>query len=152
MSDPSDPGVVPVPVPPTDPDRGSDSTSPGLPREAVGSGRPVRPTRRPLRTGDVALTTLFTAGLFVLVAVYVAEAWNRADTLEGNVPGAALANVLAEFAPIALAVFSSVFAAIFISRRILAFWLPVVAAILIVALYSVTQQMIDSAVVSHVIG
>lgn len=146
MTEPSDPSGIPVPA--TSPG----TSRPGLPAGAVAPGRPAKPKRRPLRTGDVAITAIFTAILYVLVAVYVVEALTRADSAEGSVPGAALANVLAEFAPIALAVFASVFAGLFVARRILAFWLPVVAAILVVALYSVTQQMIDSAVVSHLGG
>ena len=146
MSTPSDPSRVPVPR--TEPD----ARRPALPAEAVAGDRPARPSRRPLRTGNAAVTAFLLALLYVLVAVYVVTAWGRADTAEGSVPGASLANVLAEFAPIALAVFASIFAAVFVRRRVLAFWLPVVAAILIVALYSVTQQMIDSAVLSHIVG
>lgn len=122
--------------------------SPGLPAEALARGKRLGryPGRHTPRVGDLALTGLFSVVLYFLAVVYVTHAISRADAASQT--GPVLANILAVAAPIVLSVFSTAFCILFLLRRVWAFWLPVVAAILIVALYSITQQMLDTAAVS----
>jgi hypothetical protein len=122
---------------------------PGLPDDAY--ARPARHVRYPGRTdprrGDLALTALFTLALYVIAVVYVVGAVQRDASVARVLNGVQLSSILAIGAPIVLAVFSTVFSALFLLRRVFAFWLPVIASLLIVALYSVTQQMLDTAVI-----
>jgi hypothetical protein len=122
---------------------------PGPPDDAY--ARPPKHIRYPGRTdprrGDLVLTGLFTLALYVIAVVYVIDAVQRDASASRVLQGAQLSSILAVGAPIVLAVFSTVFSTLFILRRIPAFWLPVIASLLIVALYSVTQQMLDTAVI-----
>jgi hypothetical protein len=122
-----------------------------LPNDVFSTAKPVGryPGRKHPRTGDLVVTIILTVILLVLAVLYVHYAVARAHTDARLVDGTQLANVLAVLAPIVLTVFSLIFSALFILRRVYALWLPVVAGILIVALYSVTQDMLDHAIVSN---
>ncbi|WP_123955528.1 hypothetical protein [Frondihabitans sp. 762G35] len=126
-----------------------DDARPGLPDDAYRP--PAKHVRYPGRTnprrGDLVMTALFTLALYVIAVVYVVDAVQRDASAARVLEGVQLSSILAIGAPIVLAVFSTVFSALFILRRVPAFWLPVIASLLIVALYSVTQQMLDTAVI-----
>lgn len=143
MSEPRDPAPIPTAV-----------TRPGLPAEAFSTAKPVGryPGRTHPRGGDLVITAIFTLMLYVLAVVYVNDAFARDATTADLVDGPQFATILAVVAPIVLAVFSTVFSVLFILRRVFAFWLPVFAMILIVALYSVTGDMLTTAVVTHIGG
>ncbi|ROQ39945.1 hypothetical protein EDF46_1580 [Frondihabitans sp. PhB188] len=104
------------------------------------------PGRHHPRKGDLVATVVFTAILYFIAVVYEITGAARAAEPQYSVDGTALANTLTIAVPIILAVFATVFSALFVLRRVPTFWLPIVAAILIVALYSVTEDMLDSAV------
>lgn len=141
MSDTQDHGSIPAP----------ENAHVTLPAEVFSKGR--RPGRYPGRThprkGDLVVTILLTVILIILAVVYVHAALSRADADARLVDGIQLANILAVLAPIVLTVFSMVFSALFVLRRIYALWLPIVAGILIVALYSVTEDLLASAIVAN---
>jgi hypothetical protein len=122
-----------------------------LPADVYSTAKPAGryPGRRHPRRGDLVLTSVLTAILLALAVIYVISAIGRAHADARLVDGTQLANVLAFLAPIVLSVFSIVFSLLFVLRRIYAFWLPVVAGVLIVALYSVTSDMLASAIVSN---
>lgn len=122
-----------------------------LPAGVFSRARPVGryPGRKHPRTGDLVITIVLSVILIVLAAVYVNAALARADADARLVDGTQLANILAVLAPIVLTVFSLIFSTLFVLRRVYALWLPVVAGVLIVALYSVTEDMLARAVVSN---
>lgn len=130
-----------------------DSAAQELPADALASTRPAgRSTRRRPRRGDLVATAVFAALLVALVVLYVITAVDRSHNPGYSVAGTGFANGLAIIAPVVIGVFAIVFSAILIRRRVVAFWLPIVAGILIVALYSVTGDMLDTAVLDSVIG
>lgn len=143
-----DPGRRRVPVPDAD----HRSTRPGLPAEALSTQKRLGryPGRRNPRKGDLVLTIILSVVLYALVVQYVGDAITRGQSYRG-VSGTQLANTLAVIAPIALAAFSTVFAIVFVLRRVYSFWLPIVAGVLVIALYSVTKQMLDQAVLNHLL-
>lgn len=147
MSGSSDRGDVPVPTPTS----GGNGSRPGLPTEALSGQKPSRryPGRKNPRKGDLVLTIILSVVLYALVVQYVGDGAARGAKYVTSTDGVQLATILAIAAPLALAVFSTVFAVLFILRRVYAFWLPVFAGVLIVALYSVTGQMLDQAVLNH---
>ncbi|WP_345376194.1 hypothetical protein [Frondihabitans cladoniiphilus] len=98
------------------------------------------------RRGDLVLTVILTVVLYLLAFRYVDLAVTRDQQASALLDGVQLSTILAVAAPIVLAVFSTVFSILFIRRRVIAFWLPVFAGILIVALYQVTQQLLETAV------
>lgn len=120
----------------------------GLPAEAFSTEKPLRhyPGRTNPRKSDLAITVLFTVVLFLLAIYYVTLAVTRADTLKPLLPGVQLANILAIALPIVLALFSTAFSILFLLRRVYAFWLPVFAGVLIVALYSVTSDLLNATI------
>jgi hypothetical protein len=140
------PDQTPIPTPET--------PQTALPAEIFSKSRPIGryPGRHHPRRGDLIVTIVFSVILLALAVLYVHSALARADTDARLVDGTQLANVLALLAPIVLTVFSLVFSALFVLRRVYAFWLPIVAGVLIVALYSVTQDMLDHAIVSNFLG
>ncbi|BDZ48195.1 hypothetical protein GCM10025867_04360 [Frondihabitans sucicola] len=144
MSGAPDQAPIPTPQAPRGP----------LPADVFSTAKPVGryPGRHHPRTGDLVVTILFSVILLVIAVIYVRSAVDRAHTDARLVDGTQLANILAFLAPIVLTVFSLVFSALFVLRRIYALWLPIVAGILIVALYSVTQDMLDHAIVSTFLG
>lgn len=148
MSGAQDHAPIPAPEAP------KDSSRPGLPADVFSKAKPVgrHPGRRHPRVGDLVVTILFTVILLILAVVYVRDAIVRGDAHAELVDGPQLANILAVLAPIVLTVFSLAFSTVFILRRIYAFWLPIVASVLIVALYSVTEQMLERAIVSNFFG
>jgi hypothetical protein len=120
------------------------------PRQATSTESLGRyPGRSHPRKGDLVLTIILSVVLYALVDQYVVQAIDRGDQRAAFTGGLQLATILAVVAPIALAVFSTVFSILLILRRRYAFWLPVFAMILIVALYSVTGSMLDQAVLNH---
>lgn len=106
------------------------------------------PGRRNPRKGDLVLTIVLSLVLYALVEQYVVQAIDRGDQHAAFTGGLQFATILAVVAPIVLAVFSTVFSILLILRRRFAFWLPVFAMILIVALYSITGSMLDQAVLN----
>ncbi|RKR76136.1 hypothetical protein [Frondihabitans australicus] len=110
------------------------------------------PGRRRPRKGDLVLTIILSVVLYALTEQYVVYAIDRGHQHAAFTGGLTLATILAVVAPLVLAVFSTVFSILLILRRRLAFWLPVMAMILIVALYSVTGAMLDQAVLNHSVG
>lgn len=131
--------------------RAPDGATPGLPAEVFARQAPPRPTRRP-RQGDVVLTVLLTLVLYVVAFSSIRDGLDHAHDAEAYLHGLQLATVLAVIAPIVLALFSTVFSIVFLRRRVYAFWLPVFAGVLIVALTSVTRQMLDNAVIIGIHG
>lgn len=125
-----------------------------LPADALATTRLAGryPGRRHPRRGDLVATIVFTALLYFLVVVYEITGISRAQSPGYAVDGTLLANALAIGAPLLLGVFSTVFSTVFVLRRVPAFWLPLVAAALIVALYSVTSDMLDTAVLNATFG
>lgn len=126
--------------------------SPGLPAAAFSKQKPVGryPGRTHPRKGDLVLTIILSVVLYALVVQYVGDGASRGATAEPLTGGLQLATVLSVVLPIVLAVFSTVFSIVFLLRRVYAFWLPVVAGALVVALYSVTGQMLDQAILVHI--
>ncbi|GAA4678803.1 hypothetical protein GCM10025780_24660 [Frondihabitans cladoniiphilus] len=120
----------------------------GLPAEVFALADPAasRKTGPGPRRGDLVLTVILTVVLYLLAFRYVDLAVTRDQQASALLDGVQLSTILAVAAPIVLAVFSTVFSILFIRRRVIAFWLPVFAGILIVALYQVTQQLLETAV------
>lgn len=147
MTDRTPPDPVPVPVPR---DR-SDLPRPGLPAEAFSADKPSGryPGRARPRKGDLVFTIILSVVLYALVVQYVGDGAARGGEYAIAAPGPQLATILSIAAPLVLAVFSTVFSIVFILRRVYAFWLPVFAGALIVALYSITGDMLDQAVLAH---
>ena len=127
---------------------------PGLPPEAFSKQKPIGryPGRTHPRKGDLVLTIILSVVLYALVVQYVGDGASRGAKVEPLTGGVQLATILAIALPLVLAVFSTVFSILFLLRRVYAFWLPIFAGALIVALYSVTGQMLDQAVISHIHG
>jgi hypothetical protein len=120
----------------------------GLPPGVFSTQKPLGryPGRTNPRRADLVVTVLFTVTLYLLAIWYVINAITRADDLRLLLSGVQLANVVAVTLPIVLALFSTVFSILFLLRRVYAFWLPVFAGILIVALYSITQDMLNATI------
>ncbi|MCU1527554.1 MAG: hypothetical protein JWP75_1317 [Frondihabitans sp.] len=121
----------------------------GLPPEVFSTQKPLGryPGRTNPRRGDLVVTIIFTVVLYLLAIEYVGTAVTRANDVKVLLNGVQLANVLAVALPIVLALFSTVFSILFLLRRVYAFWLPVFAGVLIVALFSITGDMLNATVI-----
>lgn len=120
----------------------------GLPPELLSTQKPLGryPGRTNPRRADLVVTLMLTVVLYLLTILYVGDAITRAHDVRPLLGGVQLANVLAIVIPIVLAVFSTVFSILFLLRRVYAFWLPIFAGVLVVALYSITQSMLNATV------
>ncbi|WP_157887406.1 hypothetical protein [Frondihabitans sp. PAMC 28766] len=148
MSDPRERPDTPVPVPTSE--ARDETARRALPPEAFSTKKPVGryPGRTNPRKGDMVLTIILSVVLYALVVQYVGDGASRGAKYAALTHGVQLGTILAIAAPLVLALFSTVFSILFILRRVYAFWLPVFAGVLIVALYSITQQMLDQSVIT----